>query len=85
MIEHDGCEMCKYFNCNEVDSNSPCYDCVSAHKRRMLEDKFEPMTNGDKIRKMNDEKLAEFISLFHGCYKTKYDNLKWLQKEVEND
>ena len=53
--------MCKYFNCNEVDSNSPCYDCVSAHKRRMLEDKYEPMTNGDKIRKMNDEELAELM------------------------
>ena len=78
MIEHDGCEMCKHFNDNEyrilfidyafanneVDCNSPCYDCVSAHKRRMLEDKFEPMTNGDRIRNMSDEELAEFVRTY---------------------
>lgn len=91
MIEHDGCEMCKYFNCNELDINSPCYDCVSAHKRRMLEDKFEPMTNGDKIRKMNDEELAEFLtritddaqldSKIHCNYMWK----EWLKKEVYNN
>lgn len=97
MIEHDGCEMCKYFNCNEVDSNSPCYDCVSAHKRRMLEDKFEPMTNGDKIRKMNDEELAQMILdwQFEPCNSCEYKGMSgkkfncklgvigWLQKEVE--
>lgn len=55
------------------------------------------MTNADKIRKMTDEELAEFLmktvgatgdNLFycdkeHYCYGCEKCYLAWLQKEVE--
>lgn len=55
------------------------------------------MTNGDKIRAMTDEELAEFLDELSGCrlcdgYKRGVCNseclkghLAWLRKEVDED
>ena len=56
----------------------------------------EPRTNGDKIRAMNDEELAEWLDLHGECNQCAYHpaqcntdcnegHLKWLQKEAEED
>lgn len=45
---------------------------------------FEPMTNGDRIRAMTDEELAE---LLEGPYGNMLPNtaLGWLKQEVQDD
>ena len=46
------------------------------------------ITNGDKIRYMNDEELAEFIVNFKNTYGDEYEGemscLDWLKSEAEN-
>ena len=101
MKEHDGCLECRHFDkSGKVSYEDVCYECEGAHTHKTLPDKFEPMTNADRIRKMTDEELAEFISAYatceYGCYvgdcsETRNgcakEHLKWLQEEseVEND
>ena len=61
-------------------------------------DKYECMTNSDRIRKMTDEELAEFLCKYDACFLCEHrsDNYcstmncneiglteEWLQKEVE--
>lgn len=60
-------------------------------------DKYECMTNADKIRNMTDEELAEFLCLYDACVTCSHDGKtcnsmncdeigvteRWLQKEVE--
>ena len=45
------------------------------------------ITNGDKIRYMNDEELAEFLVNFKNTYGDEYEGemscLDWLQSEAE--
>lgn len=54
------------------------------------------MTNGDRIRQMTDEKLAEWLDLHGECNQCAYHpsqcktecnegHLKWLRKEVDED
>jgi hypothetical protein len=57
----------------------------------------KPKTNGDRIRQMTDEELAEFLNVYAGCrlcdgYKRGICNsecikgfLAWLRKEVDED
>lgn len=60
----------------------------------------KPMTNGDKIRAMTDEELAEFIhdvshkcqeTCYGGCMRCKYtwcnyvDTEEWLKQPAEDD
>ena len=62
-------------------------------ERERICDKFVPMTQGDKIRNMTDEELAEFIGGLGACisnddeycYKFKNCNdcrLEWLKSEA---
>ena len=63
MIEHDGCSNCRHFTTEKMlDENDPCYDCELSHSQNKLEDKFEPLTNADMIRKMSDEELAHYLN-----------------------
>ena len=58
-----------------------------------LKDRYEPMTNADRIRNMTDEELAEYLGNIHYCpapYPTcdltkecKECWLKWLRSPVE--
>ena len=90
-MEHDGCVGCKYES--ESVESKYCMGC----KQNAI-DKYEPMTNADKIRSMSDEELAEFLyGLDHywddGQYiliiedtnlnDGKEDILDWLQSEVK--
>lgn len=41
-------------------------------------------TNGDKIRSMRDEKLAEYLATLNGGGTVRYERfLKWLKEEAE--
>lgn len=59
--------------------NATCVECGLSRKN------FKPMTNGDRIRSMSDEELAEFLSIqmvaevVHGwkCW------LDWLRQEAQ--
>lgn len=46
------------------------------------------ITNGDKIRYMNDEELAEFLVNFKNTYGDEYEGemscLDWLKSEADN-
>lgn len=46
------------------------------------------ITNGDKIRYMNDDELAEFLVNFKNTYGDEYEGemscLDWLKSEAEN-
>ena len=45
---------------------------------------FRPMTNAEKIRKMSDEDLAEWLGyICDSWYEPKGGWLAWLRKEVE--
>ena len=89
MTEHDGCVGCKH-EYESVDSVS----CLGCKKNAI--DKYQRMTNADRIRSMSDEELAEFIDfLTELCVGTcskcifkgdceKISVLKWLQSEVRN-
>lgn len=55
-----------------------------------------PKTNGDRIRQMTDEELAEWLDLHGECNQCAYHptqcktecnegHLKWLRKEVDED
>lgn len=82
------------------DSNLPCmFDKSDIEEKRvdtikeMLEIVQEVVeeyniTNGDKIRYMNDEELAEFLVNFKNTYGNEYEGemscLDWLKSETEN-
>lgn len=66
-----------------IVSGSLCEDC-------------KPMTNGDKIRAMTDEELAEWLDLHGECNQCAYHpaqcntdcnegHFKWLRKEADED
>lgn len=52
------CDSCK--NASTSPTYYPCCDCDSDRN------KYQPMTNADRIRNMTDEELAEFFSGIHG-------------------
>ena len=56
VTEHNGCVGCSYEdrNCHE----EPCFSCYGTK----LRDNYKRATNADRIRKMSDEELAEFLS-----------------------
>lgn len=87
-MRDNGCSGCKYEHLK--GSEKPCCDCANMHM-----DKYEPITNADRIRNMSDEELAESIPCPY--IKTQYDEcvhgwhdydcnkckLEWLQSEAE--
>ena len=90
MAEFESCEKCKYNS--KAETEYPCNRCV-----HNATDKFEPITNADKIRAMSDEELAEFLNTIFikgqieainkrytdNVFNRKDDSLKWLQSEAE--
>ena len=90
MAEFESCEKCKYNS--KAETEYPCNRCV-----HNATDKFESITNADKIRSMNDEELAEFLNTIFikgqieainkkytdNVFNRKDDSLKWLQSEAE--
>lgn len=60
-FEHDGCVGCKYER--ESETSSYCQGC----KQNAI-DKYERMTNADKIRSMADDELAEFLHNIHDYF-----------------
>ena len=76
-MEHDGCKLCKYENCSM--ESKECMGC-----KQNSVDKYKRMTQGDRIRAMNDEELAEFLANFAWDNEpTKEETYEWLQSEVE--
>ena len=80
-IEHNGCVGCCYEdrNCHE----EPCFSCYGTK----LRDNYKRATNADRIRKMSDEELAEFLVRFKNTFGEEYEGeqscLDWLQSEAE--
>ncbi len=87
-MRDNGCSGCKYEHLK--GSEKPCCDCANMHM-----DKYEPITNADRIRNMSDEELAKNLCLLLDCRKCPtfkscnagsmcYANLlEWLQSEAE--
>ena len=81
-MEHDGCKLCKYENYS-MESK----ECIGCKQNSV--DKYKRMTQGDRIRSMSDEELADFIEMkqFFALANNGTDGeeytLKWLQSEVE--
>ena len=80
-IEHNGCVGCSYEdrNCHE----EPCFSCYGTK----LRDNYKRATNADRIRKMSDEELAEFLVRFKNTFGEEYEGeqscLDWLKSEAE--
>ncbi len=81
VTEHNGCVGCSYEdrNCHE----EPCFSCYGTK----LRDNYKRATNADRIRKMSDEELAEFLVRFKNTFGEEYEGeqscLVWLQSEAE--
>ena len=66
-------------------------DCVRSGEDRELEKRncYKPMTNGDRIRAMSDEELADFLCNNTECGSCKFGhwtgcNVRdWLKQEAE--
>ena len=70
------CDYCKYLDKGEEDF--PCNGCT-----RGAVDRWKPLTNGDKIRMMDDEELANYLStqFCHGFGKPQM--AEWLKSEAK--
>nr|DAK30086.1 MAG TPA: hypothetical protein [Caudoviricetes sp.] len=88
-MRDNGCSGCKYEHLK--GSEKPCCDCAN-----MYMDKYEPITNADRIRNMSDEELLDFICSIEtydeGSVKTIENGVSmhtvtevrvWLQSEAE--
>lgn len=89
-MKHDGCKGCKYEN--QSASSGFCIGCI-----QNAVDKYKPQNNADRIRKMSDEELAEWLCHVETCPIENYcpclrgeDEksclvciFEWLQKEVD--
>lgn len=53
-MRDNGCSGCKYEHLK--GSEKPCCDCANMHM-----DKYEPITNADRIRNMSDEELGDLL------------------------
>lgn len=56
----NSCGNCKY--AFEVPDGEHCGSCSRGYVNQ-----FTPMTNADKIRRMTDEELAEFLCVYDAC------------------
>ena len=48
--------------CDTCRNRNSWWICDTCAHGEILQDNFEPLTNGDRIRAMTDEELAEFLS-----------------------
>lgn len=68
----------------------PCYSCTGMPGLPYFDAKAppKPITNADRLRKMTDEELAEFISGKGRTFGEEYEGymsaLEWLRKEADN-
>lgn len=87
------CEKCKSNNLIETENGHYCCNCGWDSVKK---DYIKRKTNADRIRSMNDEELAEFISKYFSCeyecavrdkcgsdWDCKRATIDWLQSEVE--
>ena len=63
------CEKCKSNNLIETENGHYCCNCGWDSVKK---DYIKRMTNADRIRKMNDEELADFLGEFEVCDVCKY-------------
>lgn len=87
-MKRDGCKGCKYEN--QSASSGFCIGCI-----QNAVDKYKPQNNADRIRKMWDDELAEWLCYVGACPiegECPYlDNdvlcdeclLEWLREEVD--
>ena len=63
------CSKCLWFQCLEIEENCKFYI---------------PITNGDRIRRMSDEELAQFFWKNDKLYmNTPQETVEWLKEEAE--
>ncbi len=63
-----GCYTCK--NVRLSADEKPCITCKNSGNAEGFEDNYEPVdipTNGERIRLMSDEDLADFLSKHYVC------------------
>jgi hypothetical protein len=85
-MKNELCTSCKYRIA--PDGWAACDGCIHDEG---LKDRYEPMTNADRIRNMTDEELAEVLADFvvrQGCSPDDICScancwLKWLRSPVE--
>lgn len=70
-MRDNGCSGCKYEHLK--GSEKPCCDCANMHM-----DKYEPITNADRIRNMSDEELAQFLCKVKSDY-------QWMEHEFPSE
>lgn len=56
-MAHEKCATCK--RSSKADGWAVCANCLHNNSRK---DRYEPLTNADRIRNMTDEELATLIS-----------------------
>ena len=56
-MAHEKCATCK--RSSKADGWVVCANCIHNNSRK---DRYEPMTNADRIRNMTDEELAQLLS-----------------------
>ena len=90
-MEHEKCATCK--RSSKADGWVVCANCIHNNSRK---DRYEPLTNADRIRNMTDEELAERLSRMAHCLycpvkcgifyteeECKAKWLSWLRSQVE--
>lgn len=99
-IKKSSCHGCRYADWDadgctcKLDGLLVWNPAVGCKYRKADEDK--PLTNGDRIRAMTDEELAEWFDLHGECNTCAYHpaqcktecnegHLKWLKQEVSED
>lgn len=61
-MEHEKCATCK--RSSKADGWVVCANCLHNNSRK---DRYEPLTNADRIRNMTDEELATFLGDVDCC------------------
>lgn len=86
----DNCKTCKYRGLDETQE--PCAHCI-----KNAVDNYEPMTNGDYIRSLSDEELAQIVMCpkqFDEVFETECEQddtkcnqctLRWLEQENKSE
>lgn len=61
-MAHEKCATCK--RSSKADGWVVCANCIHNSSRK---DRYEPLTNADRIRNMTDEEMAEYLGNIHYC------------------
>lgn len=85
MIDRTLCKTCAFQE--YYPSQKPCLVCLGGSPLRVTGERYlkDTPTNGDYIRKMSDEELAEcFWNICETHYKSEQEWLEWLKKEKDD-